>query len=161
MTGQTEQTIGNHGDRLDDIERQISMLETEKKGLICTQSAVESASNESLTSAINERQLQLLNEHFRLKRKGHDMKDKMTVEKNRLRQQFESYQQTAASEPDDEHELDEQIARERQRLQEITGDLALLSKKVSIQQRQFDEFPLQAELVQYRKRFVELYNQGT
>ena len=40
------------------------------------------------------------------------------------------------------------------------GQVAAVSRQVALLERQLDDAPSRAEIAQYQKRFVELYNQG-
>ena len=42
----------------------------------------------------------------------------------------------------------------------LRGQVAAASRQVALLERQLDDVPSRAEIAQYQKRFVELYNQG-
>lgn len=101
---------------------------------------------------------QLLSDHFDLCRQGQELKNKIKTEKSRLKAAFEQMQDDGESE--DEQQLQAQLEEEKQVLKQVSRRLAAHNKRLALLQRKVDDMPLQAELVQYRKRFVELYNQG-
>ncbi|XP_014668978.1 PREDICTED: coiled-coil domain-containing protein 93-like [Priapulus caudatus] len=55
--------------------------------------------------------------------------------------------------------IDKQLGADRDKLQKIRLLLARKNRDVATLQRQIDEVPTRAELSQYQRRFVELYNQ--
>jgi hypothetical protein len=53
-----------------------------------------------------------------------------------------------------------QFEEEQQRVQKLRLLLAKRTRSIALLQRQLDEVPGRAELAQYQRRFLELYNQG-
>jgi hypothetical protein len=53
-----------------------------------------------------------------------------------------------------------QFEEEQQRVQKLRLLLAKRTRSIAALQRQLDEVPGRAELAQYQRRFLELYNQG-
>ncbi|XP_035211917.1 coiled-coil domain-containing protein 93-like [Stegodyphus dumicola] len=55
--------------------------------------------------------------------------------------------------------VEKQYLADKEKLQKIRMLLARKNREIAVLQRKFDEVPSRAELSQYQKRFVELYNQ--
>ncbi|XP_048455187.1 coiled-coil domain-containing protein 93 [Rhincodon typus] len=55
--------------------------------------------------------------------------------------------------------IEQQYKADREKLQKIRLLLARRNREIAVLQRKIDEVPSRAELTQYQKRFVELYNQ--
>jgi hypothetical protein len=53
-----------------------------------------------------------------------------------------------------------QFEEEQDRVQKLRLLLAKRTRSIATLQRQLDEVPGRAELAQYQRRFLELYNQG-
>lgn len=53
-----------------------------------------------------------------------------------------------------------QFEEEREHVQKLRLLLAKRTRSIAALQRQLDEVPGRAELAQYQRRFLELYNQG-
>lgn len=53
-----------------------------------------------------------------------------------------------------------QFEEEQQHVQKLRLLLAKRTRSIAALQRQLDEVPGRAELAQYQRRFLELYNQG-
>ena len=70
----------------------------------------------------------------------------------------------STSENNDETEkykiVSEQYDSLKQKIQAIRLKIAKKNREISLLQRKLDEIPSRAELSQYQKRFVELYNQS-
>ena len=66
-----------------------------------------------------------------------------------------------APQAENEHyrQLEEQHQEEHEKLQELLHKVAKQNRAISNTQRKIDTIPTRAELVQYERRFVELYDQ--
>lgn len=56
--------------------------------------------------------------------------------------------------------IDSRIEEEHEKLKVLRLQIAKKNRAISILQRRIDEVPSRAELAQYQKRFIELYNQS-
>lgn len=61
---------------------------------------------------------------------------------------------------DETVKLKEEVASAEERLQVLRLKLAKRTRAVVTLQRKLDQIPGRAELAQYQRRFLELYNQG-
>jgi hypothetical protein len=68
--------------------------------------------------------------------------------------------QESATPDKDSDQVMVQFAEEQQRVQKLRLLLAKRTRSIAALQRQLDEVPGRAELAQYQRRFLELYNQG-
>lgn len=66
----------------------------------------------------------------------------------------------SATPDEDNEQLAKQFIDERERVQKLKLLLAKRNRSMAALQRQLDEVPGRAELAQYQRRFLELYNQG-
>lgn len=79
-------------------------------------------------------------------------------EKKRLEKEYEALV-NQLSESGDEDEISQQLEEEREKFRKIKLQLAEKNKEVAMLHRKLDDIPSRAELNQYQKRLVELYNQ--
>lgn len=87
---------------------------------------------------------------------------KCKQEKKRMEREIKQYTRLS-EEPEDLEDLDElekELEIETNKLKEIKLELAAKNREVATFQRTLDDIPSRAELNQYQKRLVELYNQG-
>lgn len=83
-------------------------------------------------------------------------------EKKRLNKEIEVLT-AQLEEPDDEQklrELEEEYSIESEKLQNVKLSLAEKSREYARLQRTLDDIPSRAELNQYQKRLIELYDQS-
>lgn len=57
-------------------------------------------------------------------------------------------------------ETDKELQEETEKLKALRLQLAKKNRVIATLQRKLDEIPSRAELAQYQRRFLELYNQG-
>ena len=57
-------------------------------------------------------------------------------------------------------ETQEQVEKEKEKVQQLRLQLAKKNRSIVSLQRQLDNIPDRTELAQYQRRFLELYNQG-
>jgi len=93
-----------------------------------------------------------------LKKQKSDFKQFCREEKTRLEKQIEEIANQTDTEDENEVETEVQIYEEKH--SKLKTQLADLNKNCAKMQRKFDDIPTRAELSQYQKRFIELYNQG-
>jgi hypothetical protein len=79
-------------------------------------------------------------------------------EKSRLEKQIE--EMANQTDTEDENEVETEVKTYSEKHSKLKLQLADLNKNCSQMQRKFDDIPSRAELSQYQKRFIELYNQG-
>lgn len=116
---------------------------------------------ESRTMEENERQernkLSLLLHKLTKEKKSFHQNCKQ--EKKRLEKEYQTLS-SQLSESGDEDEIEKRITKERSKFRKVSLQLADKIKQVSILHRKLDDIPTRAELNQYQKRLIELYNQG-
>ena len=95
----------------------------------------------------------------KLKRKKDNFHQNCKQEKKRLEREYETLS-NQLSESGEEDEIEKQLDEERAKFRKIALQLAEKIKEVSTLHRKLDDIPSRAELNQYQKRLVELYNQG-
>lgn len=120
---------------------------------------VESTSDAEVLQKIKD--LIVLNE--KLKKEEQEFKDKCRDESARLKEGIAKLEEDLKSDvvQDDENlELvEKQLQTDNERLSKIRAILAKKNRNVARLSLKSDEVPTRAELTQYQKRFVELYNQ--
>ncbi|XP_069791325.1 coiled-coil domain-containing protein 93 isoform X2 [Narcine bancroftii] len=135
----------NYGEKLD---KELMNLED-----------VESKADSSILEKL--RDLVTMNEG--LKDQEQQFRNHCREEMTRLQQNIENLKNAAGNEEDEvkEHSelIEQQYKEDREKLQKIRLLLARRNREIAILQRKIDEVPSRAELTQYQKRFVELYNQ--
>ena len=94
-----------------------------------------------------------------LKKQKSEFKQFCREEKQRLEKQIEDLS-NQTTDTEDETEVSTEVQDYEERHSKLKLQLADLNKKVAKLQRKFDDIPTRAELSQYQKRFIELYNQG-
>lgn len=105
--------------------------------------------------------LVMMNEN--LKQQEQEFKSHCKEELARLQADIEevkSSNKELSSEDKERRELiEKQYSSDKEKLQKIRGLLARKNREIASLQRKIDEVPSRAELSQYQRRFVELYNQ--
>lgn len=94
-----------------------------------------------------------------LKRQKSEFKAHCREEKMRLEKEIEEMMKQSDNE-DDEGEIEIELTAQRDKNSKVKLQLGLKSKEIAKLQRRLDDIPSRAELSQYQKRFIELYNQG-
>ncbi|KAG8193575.1 hypothetical protein JTE90_000212 [Oedothorax gibbosus] len=98
-----------------------------------------------------------------LKKQEQEFRNHCKEELARLKGQIEELKASSeeGSSEDNEHRemVEKQYIADKEKLQKIRMLLAKKNREIASLQRKFDEVPSRAELSQYQKRFVELYNQ--
>lgn len=94
-----------------------------------------------------------------LKRQKSEFKAHCREEKMRLEKEIEEMMKQSDNE-DDEGEIETELTAQRDKNSKVKLQLGLKSKEIAKLQRRLDDIPSRAELSQYQKRFIELYNQG-
>ncbi|XP_051891079.1 coiled-coil domain-containing protein 93 [Pristis pectinata] len=121
--------------------------------------AVESKADSSILEKL--RELITMNEG--LKDQEQQFRNHCREEMARLQQNIENLKSAAGNEEAEvkEHSelIEQQYKEDREKLQKIRLLLARRNREIAVLQRKIDEVPSRAELTQYQRRFVELYNQ--
>nr|XP_039257784.1 coiled-coil domain-containing protein 93-like [Styela clava] len=103
----------------------------------------------------------ILNE--KLKKQEQDFKEKCRDEAAKLKEDIAKLEKGLESDDVQEDEnlemVEKQLNADNEKLSKIRSVLAAKNRKVAMLTRKIDEIPTRAELTQYQKRFVELYNQ--
>lgn len=98
-----------------------------------------------------------------LKKQEQEFRAQCKEEMAKLKQQIADLKESAGEGTGELSERDQLIAKQYQadqeKLQKIRLLLARKNREISQLQRKIDEVPSRAELTQYQRRFVELYNQ--
>lgn len=93
-----------------------------------------------------------------LNKQKNEFKQFCRQEKSRLEKQIEELANQTDTE--DENEVETEVQTYDEKHSKLKLQLAELNKQLAKIQRKFDDIPSRAELSQYQKRFIELYNQG-
>lgn len=113
---------------------------------------------EELSSDVLEKKRNLHQVHETLSKQMGEFKSFCREEKSRLEKEIEEL--ANVTDTDDENDLEIELQTTRKKHQKLKLQLATLNQDVAKLQRRLDDIPSRAELTQYQKRFVELYNQG-
>ncbi|XP_065928887.1 coiled-coil domain-containing protein 93 isoform X3 [Magallana gigas] len=109
----------------------------------------------------NLRSLVAMNEN--LKKQEQDFKAHCKEEMARLKAQIEELKEGAQEEDSEDKAraslIDKQYEADREKLHKIRLLLARKTREIAVLQRKIDDVPSRAELSQYQRRFIELYNQ--
>ncbi|XP_067131944.1 coiled-coil domain-containing protein 93 isoform X1 [Centruroides vittatus] len=136
--------LNNYYDKLSNEMEKFETVKKEDKEII-----------EKLNSLV------LMNEN--LKHQEQEFKSHCKEELARLQADIEevkSSNKELSSEDKERREvIEKQYSTDKEKLQKIRGLLARKNREIASLQRKIDEVPARAELSQYQRRFVELYNQ--
>jgi chromosome segregation ATPase len=140
--------------RLQDVEGYNEQINDEWDKL----SEMETEENQGVLSQL--RNLVAMNEN--LKKQEQDFRAHCKEEMERLQAEIEAVKRHANAEDTDDEQtqlIDNQYKADKEKLSKIRLLLARKNREISALQRKIDEVPTRAELSQYQRRFVELYNQ--
>ncbi|CAG2060530.1 unnamed protein product [Timema podura] len=93
-----------------------------------------------------------------LKQQEQEFREQCKAELSRLQNLVKEAQESATPDKDSD-QVDKQFEEERERVHKLRLLLAKGNRSIAALQRQLDEVPGRAELAQYQRRFLELYNQ--
>ncbi|XP_049960119.1 coiled-coil domain-containing protein 93 isoform X1 [Schistocerca serialis cubense] len=93
-----------------------------------------------------------------LKQQEQQFREQCKSELTRLQQMVREAQESTSPDEDSE-KVAQKLEEERERVQKLRLLLAKRNRSIAALQRQLDEVPGRAELAQYQRRFLELYNQ--
>ena len=135
----------SYGEKIDSEMTKFEDLETEE--------------NQAILEKLNS--LVTMNEN--LKRQEQEFKAHCKDEMKRLQDDIKKLKGDAGGEDDEDAErskmIDKQYQADKDKLHKIRLLLARKNREIGALQRRIDEVPSRAELSQYQRRFVELYNQ--
>ncbi|KAJ9598441.1 hypothetical protein L9F63_010885, partial [Diploptera punctata] len=100
--------------------------------------------------------LVILNES--LKQQEQEFREQCKLELGKLQKLVKDAQDSATPDEDSD-QVTKQFEEEKDRVQKLRLVLAKRNRSIAALQRQLDEVPGRAELAQYQRRFLELYNQ--
>ncbi|XP_070210821.1 coiled-coil domain-containing protein 93-like isoform X2 [Littorina saxatilis] len=142
-------------EKLKEVEERSATIDEEMEKL----AGMETEENQSILSSL--RSLVALNEN--LKKQEQEFKAHCKEEMARLKGNIEDLQrETGQLDTEDKERADligRQYKADREKLHKIRLLLARKNREIAALQRKIDEVPSRAELSQYQRRFVELYNQ--
>ncbi|CAD5116478.1 DgyrCDS5360 [Dimorphilus gyrociliatus] len=106
----------------------------------------------------------LVIESENLKRKEEEFREECRKEKDNLEKQIKELEESTVDFEDPKEKehllmIEEQLGVDNKKLHKARLQLAKVNRDISSLQRKLDEAPSRAELAQYQRRFVELYNQ--
>ncbi|KAK3108073.1 hypothetical protein FSP39_000687 [Pinctada imbricata] len=152
---QLHKTYTETQEKLKQAHERSSLIETEMEKL----TEIETEENQSILQTL--RSLVAMNES--LKTQEQEFKAHCKEEMTRLKAQIEELQnQTDTEMSGDQAQasmIDKQYEADKEKLHKIRLLLARKTREIAVLQRKIDEVPSRAELSQYQRRFVELYNQ--
>ncbi|OQV18537.1 Coiled-coil domain-containing protein 93 [Hypsibius exemplaris] len=156
-------------DRKRSMEVRLEELKIEKKSLKTRKEALdqENAVLEEITSGVDEDQLELVAELVRQKDEAEEAVSSFRLqcktEAAGYKAEYQRLREELENPTDESHLLSEELRKrletERSTLSEVRLRLAQRNREVAQLQRSLDDVPSQAELSQYQKRFIELYDQ--
>ncbi|XP_059151423.1 coiled-coil domain-containing protein 93-like [Physella acuta] len=141
--------------KLEEVQQQSAHIDAEMERL----ADIESGENQGILQTL--RSLVAMNEN--LKKQEQEFKAHCKEEMARLKENIEKLK-VEGDEADSEDKervnlIDKQYNADKEKLHKIRLLLAKKNREISSLQRKIDEVPSRAELSQYQRRFVELYNQ--
>lgn len=97
-----------------------------------------------------------------LRKQKSELKKFCREERKRIETQIEQLDSEKADQnryKDKMAEIDKELIANQEKHENVRKQLAAVNKRYVLIQRKFDDVPTRAELAQYQKRFLELYNQ--
>ncbi|XP_025093144.1 coiled-coil domain-containing protein 93-like isoform X1 [Pomacea canaliculata] len=146
------------------LETQEKLKEVQERGAVIDKemeklTVIETEENQSILTSL--RSLVALNES--LKKQEQEFKAHCKDEMARLKDNIEHLKhETDEADSDDKQRaelVNRQYEADKEKLHKIRLLLARKNREIALLQRKIDEVPSRAELSQYQRRFVELYNQ--
>ncbi|KAK0422628.1 hypothetical protein QR680_007684 [Steinernema hermaphroditum] len=154
--GFTEAELQEEEEKYDELKTECDTLESQLKEI---KEASESVDEETITSI-----RELLVEHDEIKERDSQFKKQCKEELAILSHEVESLKAICEGKKADKesvtaHILNQKKADLLEQLKALRLDSADITREVAQLQRQLDSVPSNAELNQYQRRFIELYNQ--
>nr|XP_053630266.1 coiled-coil domain-containing protein 93-like isoform X3 [Cherax quadricarinatus]XP_053630267.1 coiled-coil domain-containing protein 93-like isoform X4 [Cherax quadricarinatus] len=136
--------------RLQEVVRERNKIETK----IAELGAVDTSENKQLLKRLS----QLVEENEKAKKKEAEFKDSCRKESEKMKKEISNLQ-TQLRDKDVADELTERHIAEKEKFAKMRRQLAKKTRQVEALKRYIDDVPGRAELSQYQRRFIELYNQ--
>ncbi|XP_022349740.1 coiled-coil domain-containing protein 93 isoform X3 [Enhydra lutris kenyoni] len=144
--------------RYDETKQTLTELKRHSEKLDKEQAALEKIESKADPSLLqNLRALVAMNEN--LKSQEQEFKAHCREEMTRLQQEIENLKAERVPGGDEKEDLDRRYNMEKEKLYKIRLLQARRNREIAILHRKIDEVPSRAELIQYQKRFIELYRQ--
>lgn len=144
--------------RYDERKKTLTKLKIYSEKLDKEQAALEKIESKADPNILqNLRALVAMNEN--LKSQEQEFKAHCREEMVRLQQEIENLKAERAPGSDEKEDLDRRYNMEKEKLYKIRLLQARRNREIAILHRKIDEVPSKAELIQYQKRFIELYRQ--
>lgn len=160
-TKHLEELRTNHNNlqaRYDEKKKTLTKLKIYSEKLDKEQAALEKIESKADPNILqNLRALVAMNEN--LKSQEQEFKAHCREEMVRLQQEIENLKAERAPGSDEKEDLDRRYNMEKEKLYKIRLLQARRNREIAILHRKIDEVPSKAELIQYQKRFIELYRQ--
>ncbi|BFZ01216.1 hypothetical protein BsWGS_04255 [Bradybaena similaris] len=141
--------------KLQEVQQQSADIDHEMEKL----SEIEQGENQSVIQTL--RSLVAMNEN--LKKQEQEFKAQCKEEMAKLKENIEKLKEEGDVADTEDKErvnlIDKQYTADKEKLHKIRLLLAKKNREIAGLQRKIDEVPSRAELSQYQRRFVELYNQ--
>lgn len=149
--------LKNHGEKLDKEQAALEKLEAKADPSILQSLRVLVAMNENLKSQEQEFKAHCREEMARLQQEIETLKAERTPGDKTV--SSGEPQGAATSTMTHNEDLDRRYNMEKEKLYKIRLLQARRNREIAILHRKIDEVPSRAELIQYQKRFIELYRQ--
>ncbi|XP_045058959.1 coiled-coil domain-containing protein 93 isoform X3 [Desmodus rotundus] len=160
-TKHLEELQANHTSlqaRYDEMKKTLTELKSYSEKLDKEQASLEKIESKADPSILqNLRALVAMNEN--LKNQEQEFKAHCREEMARLQQEIENLKADRAPGGGEKEDLDRRYNMEKEKLYKIRLLQARRNREIAILHRKIDEVPSRAELIQYQKRFIELYRQ--
>ncbi|XP_045681948.1 coiled-coil domain-containing protein 93 isoform X5 [Phyllostomus hastatus] len=160
-TKHLEELQANHTNlqaRYDEMKKTLTELKSYSEKLDKEQASLEKIESKADPSILqNLRALVAMNEN--LKSQEREFKAHCREEMTRLQQEIENLKADRAPGGEEKEDLDRRYNMEKEKLYKIRLLQARRNREIAILHRKIDEVPSRAELIQYQKRFIELYRQ--
>ncbi|XP_048186107.1 coiled-coil domain-containing protein 93 isoform X2 [Perognathus longimembris pacificus] len=144
--------------KYNEMKKTLAELNSHSEKLDKEQAALEKIEAKADPSILqNLRALVAMNEN--LKSQEQEFKAHCREEMTRLQQEIENLKAERAPGDDEKEDLDRRYNMEKEKLYKIRLLQARRNREIAILHRKIDEVPSRAELIQYQKRFIELYRQ--
>ncbi|XP_028749764.1 coiled-coil domain-containing protein 93 isoform X1 [Peromyscus leucopus] len=149
--------LKNHGEKLDKEQAALEKLEAKADPSILQSLRALVAMNENLKSQEQEFKAHCREEMARLQQEIETLKAERTPGEKTLSDG--EPQGALTSTMTHNEDLDRRYTMEKEKLYKIRLLQARRNREIAILHRKIDEVPSRAELIQYQKRFIELYRQ--
>lgn len=155
------QELSNEKNVLENAVKEVSVhlehINSSKEKILSSLSEKERLETEENQVVLKKLQaLVIMNDN--LKQQELQFREQCKQELSRLQKMVKDAEESATPDEDNE-QLAKQFIDERERVQKLKLLLAKRNRSMAALQRQLDEVPGRAELAQYQRRFLELYNQ--